>query len=262
MGVASEVRTSSIPPLHATEAETLYAELVDSMVTLLRSLDARGWEAQTECELWRVRDMIAHLTGWNEAFASLRELGRQGSGAFRRRKEFGNVVDAQNQVQVDERRDLTTDELLSRFTKSAVRGAARRRAISRSIGRLPIYVPYLGGWITLSYLNDITFTRDVFVHRIDISRAVDTEYKASPADQRVFDDIVRDWFARSKARARLRATGELRGEYVSDDPAVATLSVDGVGFTRMLFGRTGKDVVSVEGDVQSGARWLDTYFPV
>ena len=100
------------------------------------------------------------------------------------------------------------------------------------------------------------------MHRIDISRATGKPFQAGPADQRVFDDIVRDWFDRSGAQARLEIDGAVRGRYVASAEPLATLSADGVEFTRMLFGRAGKEVVTVEGDRAAAARWLDTFFPV
>ena len=262
VGATRDVPVSTIPPIDAAESERLYAELTQSMTALLGGLSPEQWEAQTDCELWRVRDMIAHLTGWSEAFVSARELAHQSTGALRRRGELGNVVDAQNQVQVDDRRSISTGELLERFSSKAPRAAGRRRALSRAIGWLPAYVPYLGGWVDLRYVSNVIFLRDIYMHRIDIARATGIPYQAGPADQRVFDDIVRDWFERSGARARLEIDGALRGRYVAPAEPIATLSADGVEFTRMLFGRAGRDVVTVEGDETAAARWLDTFFPV
>jgi uncharacterized protein (TIGR03083 family) len=257
-----EVPVATIARIDDAEAERLYAELTASMTGLLSDLSPEEWGKPTECELWRVRDMIAHLTGWSEAIASTRELVHQTFGSVMRRGEFGNVIDAQNQVQVDDRSSLSVDELLQRFTTAAPLGAARRRKISKAVGWLPVFVPYLGGRIDLRYVTNVILTRDIYMHRIDISRATGRPYRAGAADQRVFDDIVRDWFERSKAAARLVIEGEIRGTYVSEATPTATLKADGVEWTRMLFQRTGREIVTIEGDAAAANGWLDTFFPL
>ena len=257
-----ETLVTSIAPVNRVEAEQLSNEMADTMVALLEQLTPEQWDTQTECELWRVRDMTAHLLGWSEALSSFKEMGTQSVGALRRRKELGNIVDAQNQVQVDARRNTSSEELIARIKTSAPKAARRRSSTSRSVGWIPFYMPYMGGWITLSYLTDEIFPRDWFMHRIDISRAIGLPFTAGPADQRMLNDIVRDWFERSEAEARLQLEGEIGGTYVSKAAPRATLTADSLEFIRMLFGRTDRSVVGVEGDGAAAQLWLDTFFPV
>ena len=262
MVATEEIVVTSIEPIGRDEAERLSLRLTESMASLLEGLSQEQWDAQTDCELWRVRDMVAHLVGWSEALVSPREMGAQGIAALKRRGELGNIVDAQNQVQVDARRDLPTDELIARMRASGPRAARRRRSVSKALGWMPIYMGYMGGRISLSYLTDAIFPRDWLMHRIDISRALGRPLDVTAADQRLYDDIVRDWFGRTGAAARLHLTGDLGGAYVSAEPPVATLTADGVDFMRKLFGRASADVVRVEGDDAAAARWLATFFPV
>ncbi len=257
-----ETTVTDIRPVDRHEAEQLSERMAESMLTLLRGLSSEEWEKPTDCELWRVRDMAAHLVGWSEALTSFKEMGSQGIGALRRRKELGNLVDAQNQVQVDAFRDISTDELLRRM-EAATPGAARRRlGTSKYLGWIPFYMGYMGGWINVSYLTDAIFPRDWLMHRIDICRATGRPFSPTQADQRMLDDIVRDWFGRSGATARLELTGEPGGTYVSATPTTATLRAESLEFIRMLFGRADTSVVAVEGDETSARRWLDTFFPV
>src|SRR5687767_6840609 len=112
-----EVRVEDITPLSHAEAEAISTAMVDELVELLRALEPGDWDKPTDCELWSVRDHLSHQVGWHEALVSMREMGSQGVAAFRRVKELGNLIDAQNQVQVDTRRDVPTDELIDRLAE-------------------------------------------------------------------------------------------------------------------------------------------------
>lgn len=261
--VGTEVtRVTDIAPIGRDEAERLSLELARSMVSLLERLSPTEWDAATDCELWRVRDMTAHLLGWSEALVSPKEMAAQGLAALRQRKELGNIVDAQNQVQVDARRDVPTAELLTRLTATAPGAARRRRSTSKTLGWIPLPIGYLGGWISLRYLTDTIFPRDWFMHRIDITRATGRPFEPTPADQRILDDIVRDWFGRSGASARLELSGEIGGVYTFPGHVGTTLRADALQYVRMLFGRADHSVVEVAGDAVSAERWFSTFFPL
>ena len=262
MVATEEILVTNIEPLGVQEAERLSVEEAGSMVALLEQLSPEEWVMPTDCELWRVRDMVAHLVGWSEALVSFKEMGAQGLAAVGRRKELGNIVDAQNQVQVDTRRDADTTELVARMKAASPGAARRRRGASRALGWIPIYMGYMGGWITMSYLTDTIFPRDWLMHRIDISRATGRPLDVTPADKRLFDDIVRDWVARTGATARLHLRGDLGRTYVTPGHPTATLRAEAEEFMRMLFGRADKSVVQVDGDAEAAARWLATFFPV
>ena len=257
------IPVARLRPLGDAEAEGIYSALMRSMVDLLAELSPEEWDGPTVCDLWSVRDIVAHLTGWSEALLSPRELAGQSVKAVKRRRELGNIIDAQNQVQVDDRRDLSTNELLRRFETGGLRAARLRHRIATMVGWIPFYMGYLGGRFSLDYLSNAIFPRDILVHRIDISRATGRPVQLGPSDRRVIEDMVRDWFERSKAHATLVLTGDEGPEvYVSREPPRATLTVDRVEFVRMIFQRTDAGVVEVEGDESAAAAWLSTYFPL
>ncbi len=256
-----DIRVEEIAPLSGDESRRLSVGMADALVALLRELEPDDWDKPTDCELWTVRDVVAHLVGWQEALVSMREMGAQMQQAFKRSKELGNVVDAQNQVQVDSRRGLATDELIEKLEQLTPPAARFRHNLGRTIGFVPIYSSYLGGWMKLSYLTNVVFLRDIYMHRVDIAGATAKEIVLGQPERRLIEDVVRDWFGRTAAQARLVLEGPGGGNYVSGTP-VATLTADAVEFTRFLFGRAGKEVVHVEGDGGAANRWLETFFPV
>jgi hypothetical protein len=102
------------------------------------------------------------------------------------------------------------------------------------------YDPQLPGeevW-TLSYLFDVVHTRDPWMHRIDICRAIGREPVLTPEhDGRIVADAVEDWAARHRCPFDLDLTGPAGGRFHAGHGGVG-LRVDAVEFCRTLSGRT------------------------
>ena len=80
------------------------------MLRLLRDTwTTEEWNAPTDCDRWTVKDIVAHLIGWAECFASFKEFRHQFAASISRRKELGNPVNAQNEQQVEDRRHLSPE---------------------------------------------------------------------------------------------------------------------------------------------------------
>jgi uncharacterized protein (TIGR03083 family) len=88
-------------PVDAVEMAT--AERT-ALADLLETLTPEQWQAQTLCDDWRVRDVVAHVM----SFDGLTAIG------LVRRAIRGRILHI-NQMGVDELASLTTDELLSRL---------------------------------------------------------------------------------------------------------------------------------------------------
>lgn len=258
----SAVRASDIAPIDAAEAERLCSDLTRALIDLLRTLGAEDWDKPTDCELWSVRDHVAHQVGWNEAFSSFKEMAHQVGHAARRTKELGNIIDAQNQVQVDERRDLAPEQLIARLDATFEGAVAKRRRLTSFLGPVPVYSSYMGGWINVAYLTNAIFPRDIFMHRIDIAKATTGQVKLGEPERRLIEDIVRDWYGRTKAKVRLELQGPAGGTFVGGDEPVSTLQADTVEFVRFLFGRADRTVIQISGDQAEAERALDVFFPV
>lgn len=109
------------PGISPSESFELGIEMADAFIATLEGLDGSGWKTMTRCAPWTVQDITAHLIGWAEALTSFRELGSQARRSLARVKEFGNVVDAQNSVQVDDRKYLASEKILERVNGDATR---------------------------------------------------------------------------------------------------------------------------------------------
>jgi uncharacterized protein (TIGR03083 family) len=257
-----EVRVSELPGMDRATAQDLSVQLANALITDLAALEPREWTLPTDCDRWLVRDIVAHIVGWNEALADFSEMTHQFAAGLRRTREFGNPVDAQNEIQVEERRDLSTDELLERLRATSATAARRRRLVSTVIGRVPLYHSFFGGWTNVGYVANATFPRDLFVHRIDISRATGRPLELGGAETRLVQDIARDWFQRSGANARLELSGSAGAVFVSNGEPEATIKADVIEFVRFLFGRASMDVCEISGNEGKARSWLSTFFPV
>jgi uncharacterized protein (TIGR03083 family) len=171
---AQEIPVEGIPGIKQPEATALGESQNRALLHTLYTLDDAQWAAPTDCEGWTVKDIASHLLGWAEALVSLKETRAQVGAAFKRRKELGNILDAQNQVQADAGRRISTEELLLRLEEALPRMVKRRAAWGRYGKHVPIWGPPFG-FSNLGYLCNVIFTRDYFMHRIDIARATQTE---------------------------------------------------------------------------------------
>ena len=246
------------PPrtLAAREAAVLTEEQDRAFLDMLRTLSPEAWEATTDCAPWKVRDIVAHVLGWAEALTSITEAGHQLVAARRRVGEFGNPVDAQNQVQVDERAHLAPDELLERLETTLPRFSRFCRRAGR-VGRvLPLYDGTILGLTNVNYLLNTIFTRDHFMHRIDIARATGAELVVGPSEARLIEDVLCDWARRRKVHGLVTLTGPAGGAYLLGGPSEAAIEGDAIVFARVTGGRGHPDELQISGDVKRAERWL------
>lgn len=244
MGTALADRTSTPrrPALDRREAMRLAADEYDRVVSQLRSLSPQDWQAPSGCPPWDVRALAAHMLGMAEMAASLREQLRQ----MRKAKRAGGVfIDALTALQVDERADMTPQQILDRFSQVAPRAAkARRRAPGLVRGRAMPDPQPVGGrpdspvesW-TFGYLVDVILTRDPWMHRTDIAAATNRPLHLTPEHDGVLvADVVQEWAGRHGQPCRLTLTGPAGGSW-SFGAGGPQLQHDAVDFCRVLAGR-------------------------
>jgi uncharacterized protein (TIGR03083 family) len=204
----------------------------------VRRLGADDWGQPTDCTLWDVRAMVGHNLGNIEAAASLVETGRQQARAARRAKREGiSPLDAMTAVQVDDRAGLSVDELLDRLARAVPKAVAGRRRIP-SVIRTKVRLDLSEGRKRpLADLIDRVYTRDVFMHRIDLHRATGVELVLTAAHEgRIVADVVAEWAANHGAPFDLTLTGPAGGRFTSGAGG-ETLELDAVEFCRILAGR-------------------------
>jgi uncharacterized protein (TIGR03083 family) len=216
-------------------AQTEYERFLD----LLRSLSPQDWARPTECPVWDVRAVAGHTTGMALMATGLKETLRQSVASKRR---GGVPLDALTALQVEEHADLTTSELLDRFAAIGPRAARGRRRTPVLVRRMKLPDPQdVAGTIehwTIGYLIDTILTRDPWMHRMDISRAIGRAPVLTPDHDGVLvADVVEEWAERHGRPHRLRLTGAAGGSFSGDDGG-PELTLDAIDFCRVLSGRT------------------------
>ncbi len=232
----SAVTTTAAPALRHRDWMTLAMEEYRRLGALLANLDAEDWLRPTDCTAWDVREMVAHLVGAAESTASIREMRRQ-QKAGRAMRPGDPDVDGMNDVQVAERTGATPEQLRDDLVDAGARGVRRRSAIPAPFRALPVpFGPPLGTR-PLGYLMDRIYTRDAWLHRVDISRATGRDLLLTPDhDGRIVDDVVAEWARVHKQPYRLTLTGPAGGSWSSGEGG-EEISLDAIEFCRILSGR-------------------------
>jgi len=229
-----------------------------ALLELLRSLERGDWERVTVCDPWTVKDIASHVLAWAEATVSPREQIHQFVTSLSERKRFGGVfLHAQNDVQVRERAALEPEEVLARLEATFPRFNRARRVLRYPMKLVPYRDSFSGEWITLGVIAETTFTRDHFMHRLDVSHAVGREPSAIPSDATVVADVVREWGGRTGADVRLELAGSAGGAYVCGSGASGLVRSDAFDLMRKLAGRPA-ETLEVEGDAERIEGWLAT----
>jgi hypothetical protein len=102
-------------------------------------------------------------------------------------------------------------------------------------------------WWALGFLIDIVLTRDVWMHRADISRATGKPMLlTADHDGVLVADVVKEWASRHQQDFRLRLSGPAGGAW-SRGSGGESIELDAVEFCRILSGRgTATGLLSVE----------------
>ena len=93
---------------------------------------------------------------------------------------------------------------------------------------------------TLGYLIDTIYLRDLWMHRVDLSHALNRPLVLnSDHDGRIVADVVAEWARRHGKPFVLELTGPAGGTYAREDdsPVAVRLSMDAVEFCRTRAGR-------------------------
>ena len=237
------IEISTIEPLTHLEAMRLQTDELALTLALLRSLNDAEWSTGTDCPAWDVRAMYQHVLGACESGASLRENIHQLRKARAHRKQQGGPLEAAlSAVQVRERINLSPIQIVERLTDIAaktVRGRKRSPALVRNHARRAVDGPVHEIW-KFGYLIDTIYLRDLWMHRVDVSRALNRPLDLNTAhDGRIVADVVAEWARRHGKPFVLELSGPAGGTYANDPgvPGAEHISLDAVDFCRTLAGR-------------------------
>lgn len=244
---------SDVAPITHAEAAVLAEEAYARLADLVASIRPDEWTLPTECEGWTVRDLAGHLVGAMRSAASIRELLRQQLTAVRRARRSGrDQVDEMTALQIELAADLTTDQLVAELRSLVGPAAAGRRrtpAALRRLVRVRVEMGAISERWSLGYLVDVILTRDAWLHRVDLARALGRDLVLTPEhDARIVADVAAEWARRHGQPCRLVLTGPAGGTFLFVvDPAagegahVEHVELDAVDFCRTLSGRASGD---------------------
>jgi uncharacterized protein (TIGR03083 family) len=248
MDVSDARDVSTIPELDHREAMALAEVEYRRFADVLADLTVQEWAAPTCCPGWTVRTMAGHVLGAMRSSASLRE---QGSQLLAARRHGGSLADGLTATQIARTAALSIEEIRSETgarVAAAVRGRSRVPALLRRGIRSRVELPVSGefeSW-TLGYLIDQVLTRDVWMHRSDISSATGRTFLSTDAhDGRIVELIVADWASRHQQDFELALSGAVTATFRRGSRPVE-LSADAVDFCRALSGRGAEVPFGVE----------------
>jgi uncharacterized protein (TIGR03083 family) len=218
-------RAHDIPALRQDEVIPMARVELERFLALLDALELDEWNLPTECTLWSVKDIVAHqashVVGFVHWRACLDQFNPLKLRDYMRRGM--NILDAANQRQVDMRADWSPEQLIAEIRDHSEAAFDGRQRFPGWLRASPLRSPGYDGWLTIGSLIDGIYTRDMWMHRLDICHATGREMVLTAAhDGRVTALVVRD-LDQSLAK-------HLRGQCVS-------LHLDGSAGGTWLLGR-------------------------
>ena len=264
------VDAAAIPPVSPDEAAALASVELERLLTLLESFSAADWESPTFCTLWNVQQVVSHVAGALAAYADWDLLlerslpwtqGKADQHGMtmpvfladlagmpqQSRDEYAAAgfipLDALNQFEVDQRAEATPDDLISELRVTGPAAIANRRGLPDEVRG--ILLPVVGAKAPVSYLVDVIYPRDIWMHRIElmlsIGRAVP---RTAEQDGRLTALVMRDLARRLNPILAARCvlyhlTGPDGGVFrfgTGDEPEAA-ITLDTVEFHLLASGR-------------------------
>jgi uncharacterized protein (TIGR03083 family) len=225
-------------PLAMQLAETEYVRMADT----LAALDTHEWSRPTDCTLWDVRRLACHMIGMAHMVTTPLETRRQQRKAAAEAQARGiDPLTALTGLQVSERADWATGDIVAGARKVGPRALRGRRFTPGFVRNRALPAPqHVNGrdetW-SIGFLSDVILTRDPWMHRMDIARAVGAEPVLTPEhDGVVVADVVAEWSARHGRPYALTLTGPVGGSWTSGEHG-PTIEMDAVEFCRVVSGR-------------------------
>jgi len=209
------------------------------LLEVVDKLEEQDWSRPTDCAEWDVKALLSHVLGSMEFNAGTWEMLRQFGLATRDSKRTGRaMIDEMNARQVAEHAHMAPSELaraLHRMGPKAVRGRRRTPAPLRAVRMRP--GPPVDGKVPFGYLIGVIVNRDLWMHRIDLTRATGHEHVLTPEhDGRIVADVVADWARGHNQPVTLTLEGPAGGTFTQGREG-ADYRLDAVEFCRILGGR-------------------------
>lgn len=237
------MNVNDIKPITTAEGTALSRVQYARFTDVLSTLSADEWTTPTaDCPGWSVKDIAGHVLGNLECVMSPREFVRQVIEG--RKLDRKNPYEGLNAYQVKHYAALTPAEVLSRISGITERALRRREKtpwVLRTLIRPKLDVV---GRMPMSYVLDVIYTRDTYLHRVDICRATDRDVVLDETERRIIADLVAEWARQHGKPFRLTLTGPAGDTYESGTGG-DEITCDAVEFTRLVSGRgTGEGLLA------------------
>ena len=237
--IVRSTAAEAIPAIGHDEAMRLAAVECERLLAVADGLQQEEWQRQTDCPDWNVKEILAHVLGMLKLQSDGHERMRQFKIATLAAEQTGSLrIDAMTALQVREHAALSSDELRHALHDTVPRALTGRTGTTAD-QRAALYSSGLPGeeaW-TFGYLFDVILTRDPWIHRVDICRAIEREVELSADhDVRIVADVVADWARRHGQPFTLILDGPAGGRF-SAGVGGPDLKLDAVAFCRILSGR-------------------------
>jgi uncharacterized protein (TIGR03083 family) len=244
--MTTTVDVSTIPRIKHPEGMRIADDEANRVAATLRGLEQSDWAKPTDCPRWDVRALAAHMVGSVASQASPREFLRQVRAGRPVVAEIGAQYwwDGMNEIQVRERSERSMEQLVAEWDRLSPRALKARRRLPRPIAKLPLLkLPAPIGRQPLAYLFDVGFTRDAWMHRIDLAEATGKPFNADAGhDGRIVADLVAEWATTHGLPFDLELTGSAGGHYTQGADG-EHITIDAIAFARTLAERAHGDGV-------------------
>lgn len=236
------------------------------VLALLETLTGADWQQPTYCTEWNVRDMVAHLAGSVTGSSSFAEFKRQNvSNPYL--KEFDDPTDGTNKLQLEERTNKTTAELVAEFRQNGQIAVKNRQNLPWLVRKIHMPMGPLG-FASFEYLMDVIYPRDQWMHRYDICAATGKQMVVTAEhDGRIIELVLLDIAKKlrktlGKHTIVLQLTGALQAEYQFGNKPIpdCTVVMDLFAFNLRASGRISTEKAlentAVTGDTATAAWFL------
>jgi uncharacterized protein (TIGR03083 family) len=268
VGTQQPIRGLAVPKLSREEVIPMAREELRHFMALIENLVPGDLTQPTDCTMWNVKDVVAHQASHMLMLTSFREFFNQFNplNNLEYIRLGMNILDAANQRQVDKRSSWTMAQLIAEIRDNTEVSLIGRTKFPFLIRLMPIVTPGYEQKVSFGELIDNIFTRDMWMHRLDICQATGREMvQAADHDIRITALVMRDLDAHLSRKLGgrsviYRLTGQAGGEWtVGGSGSGNTMIVlDTFDFHRLASGRMTyqqaleQNLVKIDGDEALG----------
>lgn len=237
--IGSFTAAARLPQTDRDQAALIGDAEGQAAVALLARISGSDWQRPTDCTEWDVRTLVSHLVGECEDGFRLRtSLRRELAGRLRYPGKAS--ADAHMAVQVDDHRAEPGPELAERFAHLWPRAVAARRRRPAAVRWITLSsgLPVMPR-VSLGYLFDIIYNRDLWMHRLDLARATGQPFAIGDHDRHIVEQVARDLaLAWTAAPVALELTGPAGGSWlIGPGEPTAVIRAEAISWMRVLAGR-------------------------